>query len=324
MNVLILSAASKVLLVRAFQAAVADFGGRVIAADVTADNAALFAADAGLLLPRSDDPSFADALERAVKTHRISLIVPTRDGEVALMAALKERFGALGATILAPSPATAAIVQDKRRFVAFCAERGFPTARVFAPDERPDRFPAFARPAVGAGGRGAGPIADLSAWSALGAARKDLVIQEMIEAPEYTIDVLMDLAGRPVEAVTRRRLVVRGGEAVKSRVEAQPALRRVSLALAEALGLVGHNVVQAFVIEGGDVRFIEVNPRFGGASNLSIAAGLDSPRRIVELLLGHDDAARRARPIRIGLTMLRYSDDRLVNDAEFAAMERAR
>lgn len=322
MNVLILSAAAKVLLVRSFRAAVAEFGGRVIAADIAPDNAALFAADAGVLLPRSDDPSFADMLERVVKAHRVRLIAPTRDGELAVLADLKSRFAEMGATILAPSSQALAIVQDKRRFVAFCAENGFPVARVFEPNDKPDRFPVFARPATGAGGRGAGPIADAATWTALGALREALVIQEFVAAPEYTIDVVMDLRGRPIEAVTRRRLVVRNGEAVKSRVESQPRLRDASLALAETLGLVGHNVVQAFVLANGDLRFIEVNPRFGGASNLSIAAGLDSPRRIVELLMGRGDAARRARPIRIGLTMLRYSDDVLVSDEDFAAMER--
>lgn len=324
MNVLILSAAAKVLLVRSFQAAVAEFGGRVIAADIAPDNAALLAADIGVLLPRSDDPLFAVALERVVKAHRVGLVVPTRDGELAGLATLTARFAALGATLLTPSPSNLAIVQDKRRFVSFCAANGFPVARVFEPNEKPDRFPVFARPATGAGGRGAGPLADLAAWTALGAARTELVIQEMVEAPEYTIDVLMDLRGRPIEAVTRRRLLVRNGEAVKSRVENQPKLREASLALGEALGLTGHNVVQAFVLDNGDLRFIEVNPRFGGASNLSIAAGLDSPRRIVELVMGRDSDARRARPIRMGLTMLRYSEDMLVSDAELATMEQAR
>lgn len=322
MNVLILSAAAKVLLVRSFQAAVAEFGGRVIAADLARDNAALFAADIGVLLPRSDDPTFAEALEGVVKVHQVRLIVPTRDAEIAVLAGLKSRFAAIGATILAPSPETLAIVQDKRRFVTFCASNGFPVARVFESNEKPQRFPVFVRPARGAGGRGAGAIVDVAAWTALGAERAGLVIQDMIEAPEYTIDVLLDLRGRPIEAVTRRRLMVRDGEAVKSRVENQPKLRDASLALSEALGLVGHNVVQAFVLENGDLRFVEVNPRFGGASNLSIAAGLDSPRRIVELLSGRADAARRERPIRFGLTMLRYSDDVLVPEAEFAAMER--
>ena len=322
MNVLVLSAAAKVLLVRSFQAAVVEFGGRVIAADIAADHAALFAADTGVLLPRSDDPSFADRLERLVTAHRVRLIVPTRDGEIAVLSRLKSRFEAMGAIILAPSVETLATVQDKRRFVAFCAGNGFPVARMFEANQKPDRFPVFARPATGAGGQGAGAIADAAAWSALGAARADFVIQEMIEAPEYTIDVLMDLRGRPIEAVTRRRLVVRNGEAVKSRVESQPKLRDASLALAETLGLVGHNVVQAFVLGNGDLRFIEVNPRFGGASNVSIAAGLDSPRRIVELLMGREGAARRERPIRIGLTMLRYSDDVLVADEDIAAVER--
>ena len=88
MNVLILSAAAKVLLVQAFQAAAHPLGGRVIAADLARDNAALFAADQALILPRSDDPAFEGALLAACAREAVGLIVPTRDGEVGMMSLL--------------------------------------------------------------------------------------------------------------------------------------------------------------------------------------------------------------------------------------------
>ena len=78
MNVLILSAAAKVLLVRAFAEAGHMRGGRVFAADLAADNAALFEADGAVLLPRSDSADFFDALANYCAEHAISLVVPTR------------------------------------------------------------------------------------------------------------------------------------------------------------------------------------------------------------------------------------------------------
>ena len=45
------------------------------------------------------------------------------------------------------------------------------------------------------------------------------------------------------------------------------------------------------------------------AENLN---GLDSPRRILQMLAGENEAAALARPIRQGLTLLRYSTDVLV------------
>ena len=56
------------------------------------------------------------------------------------------------------------------------------------------------------------------------------------------------------------------------------------------------------------------------AVNLSIEAGLASPERILQLVEGRLDDARAARPITLGLTMLRYPQDRFVTEAELAAV----
>lgn len=314
MNVLILSAAAKVLLVRAFREAAPAFGGRVFAADLTADNAALFEADQALLLPPSASPAFGPALRQACATHDIKLVVPTRDGDLPILAALKPALAAQGVVVLVPDASALSACQDKTAFAAFCADLGLATPRTFASGETPDAFPVFVRPRFGAGGRGARRIDRAADFTPSG----DLLVQAFEAAPEYSIDVLMSLSGLPLQAVARRRLQVRDGEAVKSRTENAPALTEQSLKLCAALGLVGHNVVQAFYSPETGVRFIEINPRFGGASNLAIQAGLASPERILQMVAGQDEAAARPRLIAHGLTMLRYSEDRIVDAAALA------
>ena len=319
MNVLILSAAAKVLLVEAFRDAVADRSGRVFAADIAPDSAALHVADQGLILPRSHEPGFIPALKRVCREYRIGLVVPTRDAELPVLSPWRNELAAGGTTILVASPETIALCQDKRRFAAFCRTEGFPIAHTYEPDEMPARFPVFVRPITGAGGAGARRIDNVAQWRDLGAERTGLIIQDCIEADEYTVDTLMDLEGRPIQAVARRRLLVRGGEAQKSRVEDAPALTDLALAIGARLRLVGHNVIQCFRGGSDALNLIEVNPRFGGASNLSIVAGLDSPRRLVALALG-DRSASAPRPIRYGLGMLRYSRDVIVEPDDIARL----
>ena len=308
MNVLILSVAAKVLLVQAFQAAVGPGDGRVLAADLERDSAGLFFADAAVSLPRTDNAGFADALLKVCRDEGVGLVVPTRDGELAVLASLKARFRAEGIEVLVPEAEALADCADKRRFGVTCGRLGLQTPKTWAPDDTPDAFPVFVRPVRGAGGRGARRI-EAADWTPQG---EDMLVQDYCPLPEYSIDVLMDLDGEPVQAVARRRLSVRAGEAVKSRVEDASALTEASLKLCAGLGLVGHNVVQAFWDGAGEPLFIEVNPRFGGASNLSIQAGLASPERLVMMVEGAAEAARAPRPIRHGLTMLRYSQDLLV------------
>lgn len=316
MNVLILSAAAKVLLVRAFVEAAHRRGGKVFAADLAPDNAALFEADNAVVLPRSDAPDFIEALARFCADHSIRLVVPTRDPELSVLAKARAVFSDGGVTVLVPRQDSLDICQDKRRFVAFCEAEGMETPHTYAPGETPARFPVFARPVRGAGGKGARLVqsaADL-------AESEDLLVQAVETTPEYSIDALSDLAGRPLQGVARRRLVVRDGEAVKSRIETVPDLVEQALTLCAGLGLVGHNVVQAFYSPETGARFIEINPRFGGASNLSIQAGLASPERILQMLEGRTEDAAAPRAITQGLTMLRYAQDRFVTAADLAAV----
>ena len=56
--------------------------------------------------------------------------------------------------------------------------------------------------------------------------------------------------------------------------------------IAEMLGVKGHSVFQAFIDDTGHPIFIEANLRFGGASCLSIKAGLRSVERILDMAFG--------------------------------------
>jgi carbamoyl-phosphate synthase large subunit len=320
MNVLILSASAKVQLVRSFREAAAERHGKVIAGDIAADSAALHVADEAVLLPQSAEPEFGDQLIKLCRCENIRLVVPTRDGELETLAGLSPTLADQGTTVLVPPSAALSICRDKRRFSEFCLSIGLPVARVHAPGDTFVQFPVFVRPIDGAGGRGARVLRFAEELRELGPTAAAMIVQDFIADQEYTIDVLMDLTGHPVQAVARSRLLIRDGEAQKSRVEDVPVLTDGAIALCEALGLIGHNVVQAFFSSSSGAHFIEVNPRFGGGSSLSIAAGLDSPRRILAMLAGETAAASAKRRIRYGLTMLRHSDDILVDAAEIAAL----
>jgi carbamoyl-phosphate synthase large subunit len=84
----------------------------------------------------------------------------------------------------------------------------------------------------------------------------------------------------------------------------------VCLAAADHLGLTGHMVFQAIEDPSGSVHLMECNSRFGGASTLSIAAGLDSFYWFFRECLGDDlrDVAFVESPK--GLRQVRYAADK--------------
>jgi carbamoyl-phosphate synthase large subunit len=50
--------------------------------------------------------------------------------------------------------------------------------------------------------------------------------------------------------------------------------------------------LQLFITDDGHVKFIEINPRFGGGVPLSIKAGADFPKWILRELLGQKPRIR--------------------------------
>ncbi len=313
LNVLITSASRKVSLVRAFQTALRrEGGGAVVACDASAHAAALYVADRGHRVRRLEAPDFEDRLMALCAEEEIGLLVPTRDGELPWFAARRERLRDAGVRVLAPTPEVVERCADKLAFVRFCRRAGFAVPATFepplpAPTELP--YPLFVRPRRGKGSGGAGPVTTPAALATRLAEDGDLLVQEVIEAPELTIDLAADFEGRVLSVVPRLRLVTFGGESFVGRTVDDPEVVTAAAGLARELGLVGHNTLQCFR-DRGAVRFIEVNPRYGGGAALGIAAGADTPRMMVRLALG-----RPVDPMsgyEVGLTMLRHTEDLLL------------
>jgi carbamoyl-phosphate synthase large subunit len=307
-GVLITSASRKVWLVRAFGEALRRVdGGRVVAVDVDPHAPALYTADHAELVPRSDDPAFVDHILGLCQREGIRLVVPTRDEELPVFARARQRFAAAGVLVLVSGPEAIETCQDKWRFVTACRAAGLGTPRVV---ERPsvEELPLFVRPVTGKGGRGARSVRTAAQLAAAGEELGEQALwQELVSAPELTVDVFLSLDGTPITCVPRERLLVIAGESHVARTTRDGALRDATLRLCAALGLVGHNTIQAFRRDD-EVLFLEVNPRYGGGAALGFAAGAFTPELAVRTALG-ERLTPRLDAYEVGLVMLRYSDD---------------
>jgi carbamoyl-phosphate synthase large subunit len=323
-NVLIVSASRKVSLVRAFQAALANTGGgKVVAVDTSPLSPALLAADEGLLIGRSDAADFLPSIRALCRRFDIGLLVPTRDEELPLFAAERSAFAAHGTSVLVSDPEAVRVCQDKRAFLEFCERHKFATPVTWPEGERPhaEAFPVFAKPRFGKGGQGAAAVATRTELDFLLARHPDTVVQELVRAQEFTIDLFADSSSRPISAVPRERTRVFGGESFVSRTVKNARLMEEAMALASALGLIGHNTIQCF-FDGGQPKFIEINPRFGGAANLGFAAGAPTPEFAVRLARG-ESLAQQIGAFTDDLVMLRYTEDRFVPGSALAKLPRS-
>jgi carbamoyl-phosphate synthase large subunit len=320
-NVLIASASRKVGLVRAFQEALARTGGgKVVAVDSSPLSPALLVADERAIVPRADAVAFLPTLRDLCRRHDVGLLVPTRDEELPIFSLERETFAAEGTVVLVSSPETVRVCQDKRAFIHACSREGFATPRTWAPGERPpaSAFPVFAKSRAGKGGRGAGQVATPEELEFLLGRDPDAIVQELVTAPELTIDLFADLSGQVISVVPRYRTRVFGGESFVSRTVKSPRLLDEAVSLSRALGLVGHNTIQCF-FDGTRCQLVEVNPRFGGAASLGFAAGAPTPEFAVRAAMGQH-VAPRIGDFTDDLVMLRYTEDRFVVGSALDAM----
>ena len=289
-NVLVTAASRRVPLVQAFQSAAASLTprpGRVIVTDVNPLSPAVHTADAWYMVPLSTDPGYIDTLLAICRTERIGLLVPTIDDELALLGRARDAFAAFGVMIAVSPEETSQICNDKYALSLHLRAHGIPAAKTLLPRRLPKspRFPLFVKPRVGRGGVDAYRIR----------AKRDLkfflgyvpnpIVQEYLDGPEFTIDVLCDMQGRPISIVPRERVVIRAGVIDRGRTVCDQSLIDLARSVTEVLTFFGPMNIQCRVVHGRPLIF-EINPRFSGGIPLTIASGADFPRWLLQLAQG--------------------------------------
>jgi carbamoyl-phosphate synthase large subunit len=321
-NVLLSSAGRRVALVELFRRSLRELGmpGAVIASDMSRLSAAFHAADRAVQVAPCENEQFVPDLIELCRKHAVRLVVPTIDTELAVLAAHRDRFAAIGTTVVVSDPETIAICADKERTHVWLEHNGFPTVRqttAIKAIEDPDGWPLplIIKPRWGSasiGVRIARNRHELELASGL-----DLIAQTLAPGAEYTVDVLVDGTGRAVCAVPRRRLEVRAGEVSKGVTVRRPTVEQLMRQMCETFpGAYGPVTIQVFLDDvRGEARIIEINPRFGGGFPLSWEAGARFPRWLIEEVAGIPSTAE-TNGWRDGLVMLRYDDAVFVDARE--------
>jgi len=323
-SVLLTSGGRRVALVREFQAALKSLGvpGRVLVADLRRNAAAFHAADAGVLVPRVTSPEYVPHLLALCEREGIRMVVPLIDTELHLLAPHREAFAARGVTLVVSSPATTELSLDKRTTRDFFLAHGFDTPAVLdaaAILADPDaRYPYFLKPSDGSCSVGATRIDDPESLAFHARHTANAMVQEFVKGEEYTLDVLADLTGKVRCVVPRLRIETRAGEVSKGMTVKDPLLMEAGRRVVEALpGAMGCMTVQLFLTAERAVKFIEINPRFGGGFPLAAAAGAKYPEWLIAWALGREpEVAMDAWTD--GLVMLRYDDAVFVQKSEIS------
>ena len=289
----------------------------LIGTDTTELSPALQLCDQRFGVKPTTHAGYIKQLLSIVKANRVKLLIPTVDLDLKRLAQNKSKFTAMGCRVLVSEPEVIDICQDKRKTYRFLVKNGFDTALTMsvrsALSKKKIDWPCFLKPWDGYAGRGNAVVNNRKELQFYSKRIPNPICQELAKGTEYTCDVYVDFGMKIRCVVPRERIEVRAGEVSKGQVIKNTRIMTEAAALVEKLGA-GPGVItlQLFLTSDGKIKFIEINPRFGGGAPLSIKAGADFPKWILQELTGRK---LNIRPdiIMDGLIMLRYDSEVWLN-----------
>jgi carbamoyl-phosphate synthase large subunit len=262
----------------------------LLGTDTNALSSALQLCDKGFLVKPTGHADYIRQLLFIVKANRVKLLVPTVDLDLKILSQNKKKFAAMGCRVLVSSPKVIDICQDKRKTYRFLVKNGFDTPVTMsiksALSKKKLDWPRFLKPWDGYASRGNAVVNNRSELLLFGRRIPNAICQEFAKGAEHTCDVYVDFNMKVRCVVPRKRIEVRAGEVSKGQTVKNRHLMNAGAKLVEALGA-GPGVItlQLFLSSNGRIKFIEINPRFGGGAPLSIKAGADFPKWILQELL---------------------------------------
>ncbi|HZO50975.1 MAG TPA: ATP-grasp domain-containing protein [Gaiellaceae bacterium] len=303
--VLFTCAGQRVDIVSAFGRA----GALTVAADADPLAPALWHADRMAIVPRVDDPGYVAALAGLVRAHDVRLVVPLTDLDQGLLA--RSRAQLAPALVLVPEPDVCDAMGDKWLAHLFFEAHGIPSPRGWLPGDVPAdaRYPLLVKARRGFGARHIYRARDPDELAFhLRTTPVESFVQEACLGDEFSIDVFCDLDGRCLNAIPRTMIQSKGGESIKGRSLADPELIEHGRRVAETVGIRGPANVQCFRQPDGTLPVTDVNPRFGGAFPLPLAAGGRYPELALALARG-ERPEPRVGEFREGVVMTRFFSD---------------
>ncbi|CUI16637.1 NAD dependent epimerase/dehydratase family protein [Candidatus Protochlamydia naegleriophila] len=275
--VLITSISKKMPLIEAVRKAADKIGQfkTIHGCDSDPDCIGQYGVDEFWLCPPLKELTVEEVIDYCQRNH-IEAIIPTRDADLDFYARHAPALLAQGIHVMCSSLEAVTTCLDKKQFADFLTKHHFPVIpTALSPDNiRASLFVVKER--RGAGSQKIGFKLAKEEAIQWGQSLKEAIFQSFIEGKEWSVDVYRSKEGRVKGCVARLRDYVVGGESQVTTTVSYPALEHLCQDMADRLNVYGHVIFQIIEDDQGLFHVIECNPRFGGASTASLAAGLDS------------------------------------------------
>ena len=258
---------------------------KIYGADMAGTAPALAYCDATRRVCAMNDPDYITQLAEICRQDNIDLLIPTIDTDLLVLSQNVDAFQ--DTKVLISAPDKIAVCRDKNHTADFFISCDCLEAKTVNDyREYAGSFPCFIKPKDGSSSINAFKAEDAEELALYAHQIGDYVIQPFVEGTEYTVDAFCDFDGKPIYITPRIRLQVRAGEVLKTQIKQDQQIIEESRRIIEGFKPIGPITIQLIRNDKGEDYFIEINPRYGGGSPLSMRAGARSAEAALRLLMG--------------------------------------
>lgn len=314
MNILILSAGTRNKIVQYFVKTL-NGTGKVIATDMSNLAPAIYEADQYYIVPRMTAPEYLDVVLDICKKEEITGVLSLIDPELSLLAENREKFEAIGTTVIGSSYTLCEMSLDKFQMYRWLTAHGYRCAKSYMDKEAffadvdagVATYPVFVKPARGSASISISKVYDRETVELLFAHEDGLMIQEFLDGQEIGADVYIDMVSHEVVSIfTKKKLKMRAGETDKAVSFKDEKLFALIERFVRDAGYNGQIDIDIFDVNG-EYYISEVNPRFGGGYPHAFESGADHMKLIVKNLEGNENACTIGE-YKDGVYMMKYNE----------------
>ncbi|AIY79498.1 ATP-grasp domain-containing protein [Clostridium botulinum] len=232
-----------------------------------------------------NEKEYIDDLIKICKKEKVDLLIPLYEKEFLILCENRGKFKDVATILLLSNKDIIEICNDKWKTYKFFLDNNINTPISYCKNDIEQllecekvkimQFPFIIKPRDGMGSSNVFKINSIKELEFFKEYVDNYIIQQYVDGIEYTVDVLCDLNGNVISIVPRERIEVRSGEVCKSKAVYDKRIINSTLDLCQKLKGIGPLTIQCILTKNNEIKFIEINPRFGGGVPLSFECGVD-------------------------------------------------
>ena len=200
MNILILSSGTRNKIVQYFKKTLKG-RGNVICTDMSNLAPSIYEADKFYIVPKMTTPGYIEIILDICKKEKIEGVLSLIDPELSLLAKNREKFEAIGTTVIGSSYELCELSLDKMQMYKWLSSHGYRCAKSYMDLDEflvdvnlgKAKYPVFVKPSRGSASIAISKVYDQETLKLIFSNSRNLMIQEFLDGQEIGADVYLSL-----------------------------------------------------------------------------------------------------------------------------------